>query len=161
VARVSEDRLSKVTAAIAEREHLLRVRTLLASDIANEDKRVQQLAVELQYERNDVARLTTGVMAQFLEYDPLPTARMVRRTPVLIVQGATDLQVTADQAPELEAAFKAAGNRDVTMRVFPEANHLLIQDPIGDPARYTRLPDRSIRTDILGAILDWLQAKLR
>jgi pimeloyl-ACP methyl ester carboxylesterase len=42
-------------------------------------------------------------MAQFLEYDPLPTARMVRRTPVLIEQGAPDLQVTADQAPELEA----------------------------------------------------------
>jgi chromosome segregation ATPase len=61
-----EDRLSKITAAIAEREHLLRVRTQLASDLANEDNRVQQLAVELQYERNDVARLTTGVMG-FLE----------------------------------------------------------------------------------------------
>jgi len=58
----ADERLRVVTAAIAEREHLLRVRGLLAQDIANEDKRVQQLAVELKYERADVERLTTGVM---------------------------------------------------------------------------------------------------
>lgn len=58
----ADERLRAVTAAIAEREHLLRVRGLLQQDIANEDKRVQQLAVELQFERADVERLTTGVM---------------------------------------------------------------------------------------------------
>jgi len=58
----ADDRFRAVNAALAEREHLLRVRGLLAQDIANEDKRVQQLAVELQYERADVERLTTGVM---------------------------------------------------------------------------------------------------
>jgi hypothetical protein len=61
-----EDRVRAITAKLAEREHLLRVRAVLAEDVANEEKRVQQLAVELQWERNDVLRLTTGVMG-FLE----------------------------------------------------------------------------------------------
>ena len=55
-----------VTAKIAEREHLVRVKGELAEAVKNEELRVQQLAVELQYERNDVYRLTYGVMG-FIE----------------------------------------------------------------------------------------------
>lgn len=97
----AEDRLSKVTAAIAEREHLVRVRTLLANDIANEDKRVQQLAVELQYERNDVARLTTGVLG-FLET-------------ILAGDGAVEKEMR--EAAEAEARLREAqGSLDALRR---------------------------------------------
>jgi hypothetical protein len=48
----------------------------------------------------------------------------------------------------------------VTVRTFPEANHLLIQDPDGHPAGYARLPHRAVRADILGAVLDWLRGRL-
>jgi len=96
----------------------------------------------------------------FIGYDPLPTARRVRQ-PVLIVQGGTDRQVTPDQASELEAAIRGAGNRDVTMRVFPQMNHLFIHDPDGMPAGYGRLPNRRVEPEVLGVIADWLAAKLR
>jgi dienelactone hydrolase len=96
----------------------------------------------------------------FLAYDPLPTARGVRQ-PVLIVQGANDRQVTADQAEELGAALRQGGNRDVTVRVFPDANHLLVRDPDGTPAGYASLPSRQVLPEILGTIADWLAAKLR
>ncbi len=96
----------------------------------------------------------------YLEHDPLPGARTIRKTAVLIIQGATDRQVTADQAPEWLAAFRSAGNPDVTMRVFENANHLLIQDPDGRPDGYARLPHRAVRADILGAVLDWLRDQL-
>ncbi len=90
----------------------------------------------------------------FLSYDPGATARRVK-TPILILQGATDQQVTADQAPELEAAFKAAGNGDVTVRVFPEMNHLFIHDPSGVPSGYTQLKRTSVEPDVIGALVDW------
>jgi len=109
----------------------------------------------------DSIAATSAWIRFFLEYDPIPTAHRVRRTAVFIVQGATDQQITADQAPELEAAFRAAGNRDVTMRVFPEANHLLIQDPDGNPAGYGLLPDRAVRPDILGLVLEWVRERMR
>jgi dipeptidyl aminopeptidase/acylaminoacyl peptidase len=96
----------------------------------------------------------------FMEHDPLPVARRLRQ-PVLVLHGATDRQVTADQAQELAAAIRRSGNGDVTVRVFPGVNHLLLRDPVGDPARYDRLPSTRVVPEFLGALADWLAAKLR
>jgi len=96
-------------------------------------------------------------MRFFMEHDPLATARAVH-TPVLILQGATDRQVSADQANVLAAAFRAGGNRDVTVRVFPETNHLFVADPSGNPTGYAALPSKQVRSEVLGAIADWLTA---
>ena len=103
---------------------------------------------------------TPGWMGYFLAYDPLTTARKVK-TPVLILQGATDMQVTAEQADSLAAAMRASGNRSVTVRVFPQTNHLFLADPDGNPSRYASLPSKAVRADVLGALADWLSAKLR
>ena len=98
-------------------------------------------------------------MGFFLDYDPLPTARRVR-VPVLILQGATDQQITAEQAPILEQAFRAGGNRDVTMRVFPETNHLFLADPNGNPAGYSALRVNTLRPEVLQLVVDWVVARL-
>jgi hypothetical protein len=103
---------------------------------------------------------TVPWLPYFIGYDPLPTAKRLRQ-PVLIVQGETDRQVTADQAPELEAAIRGAGNRDVTMRVFPQMNHLFIRDPSGMPSGYATLGRSKVEPEVLGTIADWLVAKLR
>jgi uncharacterized protein len=97
----------------------------------------------------------------FLDYDPLPTARQVRRTPVLILQGATDRQVTEDQAEELAAAFREGGNRDVEVHVFPDVNHLLLRDPDGSPAGYASLEGRVVLPGILDVLGSWLAERLR
>ena len=96
----------------------------------------------------------------FADYDPIPTARRVR-TPVLVLQGETDRQVTADQAQELVAAFRAGGNRDVTVKLFPETNHLFLADPNGNPSGYATVPSKHVRREVLGTIADWLSAKLK
>jgi dienelactone hydrolase len=96
----------------------------------------------------------------FLDYDPLATARKVR-VPTLILQGMTDQQVTRDQAEGLARALREGGNRRVTVRLFPEANHLFVQDPDGDPAKYTALPSRALRRDVKAAIVDWLIARMQ
>lgn len=95
----------------------------------------------------------------FLAYAPDTTARKVK-VPVLILQGATDRQVTADQAEKLAAAFKAGGNKDVTVRVFPDHNHLFITDASGNPQGYATLPTNKVDPIVLGAIADWLAKKL-
>lgn len=96
----------------------------------------------------------------FLDYDPVTTAKRVR-VPVLILQGETDRQVTQDQAGELAAAFRAGGNRDVTVQVFPATNHLFMADPDGNPARYASLGTRSVRPQVMTMIADWLVTRLR
>lgn len=100
-------------------------------------------------------------LAYFLDYDPLPTARKVTRTPVLILQGGTDRQVTPGQADTLAAAFRAGGNRDVTERVFPGLNHLMLPDSSGNPAGYATLESRHVDPALLGVLADWLVDRLR
>lgn len=96
----------------------------------------------------------------WLGYDPLATARQVSRAHVLILQGATDRQVMAEQADALAKAFRRGGNRDVTVRVFPSTNHLFLADSSGDPAGYGRLADGRVRRDVLGEMSDWLVARM-
>jgi fermentation-respiration switch protein FrsA (DUF1100 family) len=96
----------------------------------------------------------------FITYDPLATARKVR-VPVLILQGETDQQVTPEQADTLAAAFRAGGDRDVTVRKFRHTDHLFVADSSGDPARYAALPSHAVRPEVLGAIADWLASHLR
>lgn len=96
----------------------------------------------------------------FLAHDPLVVARRVA-VPTLILQGATDRQVTAEQAAALERALRDGGNRRVTRREFNAANHLFVQDANGSPEGYTTLPDLRVRSDVLEALLQWLRATLR
>lgn len=96
----------------------------------------------------------------FLDYDPLVTARRVR-VPVLILQGATDQQVTPEQAEALGKTMRDAGNRQVTVRVFPQANHLFVQDPDGNPANYTKLPSGMVRADVLRELTAWALKTMR
>jgi uncharacterized protein len=107
-----------------------------------------------------------GWLAFFLAYDPTTAARQVK-TPVLIVQGETDRQVPPAQAQMLADAFRAGGNRDVTVRTFPATNHLFLADSSGAFAdasgalRYTKLPSLHVRPEVLGAIADWLSDRLK
>jgi uncharacterized protein len=99
-------------------------------------------------------------MAYFLDYDPLVTARKLK-TPVLILNGGTDQQVTPDQVPKLVAAFAEAGNKDITARVFGNLNHLFIYDPSGFPMGYMTLTRHNVEPEVVGAVVEWLAARLR
>jgi uncharacterized protein len=111
-------------------------------------------------------RLLDGAAEQpwlrfFLDHDPLPVARQVRRTPVLILHGETDRQVTVEQATALAAAFRLGGNRDVTVHTFADVNHLLLRDPDGSPSGYMTLPGRTVVPEVRGALADWLARRMR
>ena len=96
----------------------------------------------------------------FLTYDPLTTIRKVRQ-PILILQGALDQQVTADQATMLLQAAKAAGNKDVAIQIFSGLNHLFLPGKTGAESEYTSLATSKVGEDVLSAITDWLVFKLR
>jgi dienelactone hydrolase len=94
----------------------------------------------------------------FAAHDPLATARRVR-VPVLILHGETDRQVTVQQAHELAAALRAGGNRDVTTRTFPRANHLFLADSVGFWGDYMRLPSGVVVPQVLGELVAWVTAR--
>ena len=102
---------------------------------------------------------STPWLTFFGAHDPIATARRVT-APVLMLQGGDDQQVIAAEAPLLEKAFRAGGNRDVTMRVFPELNHLFIRQPGGNPAGYTTLSTHLASAEVLGMAVDWIAARV-
>ena len=110
--------------------------------------------------RIDSLGASNAWMKFFLDYDPLATARQVK-VPVLILNGGTDQQVTPDQVPVLESAFRAAGNPDVTANVFPNMNHLFIHDASGFPGGYAKLPNPHVEPEVVGMVVDWVGARLK
>jgi dienelactone hydrolase len=97
---------------------------------------------------------------EFWTYDPLPTIRKVRQ-PILIMQGALDRQVTAEQAGMLEKAAREGGNKDVTVQTFPNLNHLFLPAKTGAVSEYPTLEQKTIGDDVLKTLGDWLEAKLK
>lgn len=94
--------------------------TIAAAD--REKEIAQQLAGELTpHERS------------YLSIDPTDFARRTR-CPALIIHGGADLHVPVRSAGRLAAAMRAAGNPDVTVRIFPGVSHSLMPDPIGTQA---------------------------
>jgi fermentation-respiration switch protein FrsA (DUF1100 family) len=96
---------------------------------------------------------------EFWTYDPLTTIRKVRQ-PILILQGALDRQITAEQADLLEKAARDAGNRDVTKQILPNLNHLFLTAKTGAVDEYSKLNTSAIGDDVLKVLGDWLALKL-
>ena len=105
----------------------------------------------------DSALKSSDWLGFFGTYDPVATARRVK-VPVLILQGGDDQQVIASEANTLETTLKAAGNRDVTLRVFPELNHLFIHQPGGNPSGYATLSSNLAAPEVVGMLADWVKA---
>lgn len=102
-----------------------------------------------------VPQLLSPWMRSFLEYDPRPTLRRVT-VPVLALNGALDMQVpaTADLA-EIDAALKAAGNRDYRVMALPGLNHLFQTATTGSPGEYEKI-EETIAPSVLELITTWI-----
>jgi pimeloyl-ACP methyl ester carboxylesterase len=67
-----------------------------------------------------------------LSFSPLPALTTVT-CPVLGVWGELDTSTSAaDAARNMRVALSGAGNRDVTVKIFPNANHPLMEMPSGN-----------------------------
>jgi len=112
-------------------------------------------AVKAQFAAWDSTAARSPWMQYFLDYDPIATLKRVK-VPVLIVQGGTDQQVTPDQAPIIEKTLRESGNRNVTLHLFPNKNHLFIADSVGFPGNYRLLRDGRIDADVMGPLAEWV-----
>jgi pimeloyl-ACP methyl ester carboxylesterase len=98
-----------------------------------------------------------------LPFDPAVELRALH-VPVLIVNGAHDMQVSAElDAATLERAAREGGNADVTLVVPPLANHVLKleplpvaeQNPVVVQSGYSAA-DRGLDPEVAPTLLAWL-----
>ena len=96
----------------------------------------------------------------FVTHDPRPDLRAVR-CPVLALFGEKDMQVPAkENATEVEAALKAGGNPDATVKIVPGVNHLFQAASTGLPTEYG-LIEETISPSVLQTISDWILARAK
>ena len=91
----------------------------------------------------------------FIRYDPRPALGGLA-VPTLALFGGKDTQVDADQNQSaMEAAFAGSGNRDITVRRFPEMNHLFQTAGTGSPNEYAQI-DETMAPEVLDLIGSWI-----
>ena len=96
----------------------------------------------------------------FLEYDPKDALEKVK-CPVLALNGEKDLQVdTKQNFPAIEAALKAGGNTNYTMKELPGLNHLFQHTETGNPTEYATI-EETFAPEALKAVSDWILEVIR
>lgn len=95
----------------------------------------------------------------FIEFDPASVWEKVK-CPVLAINGEKDLQVDPVQnLPAIQGALKKGKNKDVTVRVFAELNHLFQHAESGSVAEYEKI-EETFAPEALHAIAEWLRARM-
>lgn len=94
----------------------------------------------------------------FIDFDPAEALAGVK-VPVLAFFGERDMQVppAVNRAP-FEAALARASNQQVTIKVFPEANHLFQTARTGNPSEYSALPKMFVPA-LLDDLSAWVMAR--
>jgi len=101
------------------------------------------------------AQMTSPWMQGLLRYDPAPTLEQVK-CPVLAVNGSLDLQVPAkENLSAISAALKKGGNKNVTVKEYPNLNHLFQECTTGSPAEYAII-EQTFSPEVLKDLGDWI-----
>jgi pimeloyl-ACP methyl ester carboxylesterase len=101
----------------------------------------------------------TAWFKSWLEFDPAEAFKRMKQ-PVLVVQGALDMEVPADAAASLAALARSARPKlpaTATRTVIVDGvNHLLVPAATGATDEYPTLHDRTISPDVVRALTEWL-----
>ena len=80
--------------------------------------------------------------------------------PTLALFGELDNNIMAEKNQAAwEAALKAGGNRDYTLRILPKANHLQLEAKAGSNAEMATL--RRFVPEYSTTVKDWLAERIR
>jgi uncharacterized protein len=115
---------------------------------------------EIEKQFAEALKDLTPHMSSYLKIDPTQYDRQVR-CPALIIQGGADATVPLRSAERIATAMRSNGNRDVTVRIFPDISHSLLPDPVGLPSGWAALPAFLTPPDLLGEVTRWSLAKLK
>ena len=102
----------------------------------------------------DALKDLSAYESSFLAIDPIQYDREVR-CPALIIQGGADATVPVRSAERIASAMRAAGNLDVTVRIFPGVSHSLLPDPNGLGSGWASLPSFLTAPEVLDEVTRW------
>lgn len=96
----------------------------------------------------------------FIEFDPAVAMKKADQ-PVMIVQGARDVQMPPVNADRLETLARARKGKAAPLTkkvILPGINHLLVPATTGEVAEYPSLAGSTISPDVAASLAEWLRA---
>src|SRR5439155_20449581 len=100
-----------------------------------------------------------GFVRRLYFYDPAPTLRRLQ-VPTLALFGELDNNIVAEKNKAAwDSALRAGGNRDYTLRIVPQADHLQLEAKIGSNAEMMSL--QRFVPAYFTTIQDWLATRIR
>jgi pimeloyl-ACP methyl ester carboxylesterase len=138
-----------------------KLRPLLKQSMAQlspaDSQKVSSADTSSQAVEAQVQQVLTPWFHYFLNYDPRP-ALMKLKQPVLAIVGGKDVQVAPkENLAAIEAALKAGGNKDFTVRELPGLNHLFQTANTGGVSEYKKI-EETISPSALKVMGDWIIA---
>jgi pimeloyl-ACP methyl ester carboxylesterase len=102
-----------------------------------------------------IMQVNSPWMRYFINYDPAIALSKIT-CPVLVLNGAKDLQVSPEQnLPPIRRALEAAGNKHFEIAELPGLNHLFQTATTGSPNEYAQI-DETIAPVALQTIAGWV-----
>ena len=142
--------------SIEQQEDMLRSDTTMTEARRNELRQQQKDVVKKFFETGEIpGQKANAWIREYFSYDPLPAVRKVKQ-PLLILQGEHDRQVYAAHAAMLADAARAAGNKSVTVKVFPTLNHLFLPSKTGSFSEYSHLETTAVPDTVLTTLTEWI-----
>jgi hypothetical protein len=98
-------------------------------------------------------------MITFLKYNPEPTLEKVE-CPVLAIAGEKDLQVPPQEnLMAIKTALEKGGNKNVTIKLLPNLNHLFQDCKTGLPVEYSEI-EETFSPKALDEITKWIKQQV-
>jgi uncharacterized protein len=105
--------------------------------------------------KQQIAQLTSPWLQFFLKYDPALILRKVK-CPVLALNGSKDLQVPPrENLSAIKSGLEKGGNKNITVREFPNLNHLFQECTTGAPSEYGEI-QQTISPQVLNEMSNWI-----
>jgi hypothetical protein len=103
-----------------------------------------------------VNQILSPWMQYFIKFDPATALGKVK-CPVLALNGEKDLQVPPkENLTAIKNAMKKGGNNNVTIKEFPNLNHLFQECKTGSPAEYASI-EQTFSPIVLDEITNWIK----
>jgi len=114
----------------------------------------------INYINSLVAQLTNPWAEYFIKYDPSITLEKVKCA-VLAIDGSKDFQVSPkENLDAIKKALEKGGNKNITIKEYPNLNHLFQECKTGSPNEYVNI-DQTISPLVLADITSWIKKQIQ
>ena len=113
-----------------------------------------------EYIEMQLQEISTPWMCYFIKHDPAPVLSKVK-VPVLALNGGKDIQVQPKlNLPAIKKALSAGGNKKVTIKEYPNLNHLFQEATTGFPDEYFKI-EQTFSPEVLKDMTDWIKLQVK